>query len=110
MRRRFRLTSSADFQRVRREGKSYAHPLAVLITGRSDAPGPRFGVAAGKALGPAVVRNRLKRLLRESLRPYTSQVPAGHDLLLIARRPMRDASQSEVNRAVRYLIQRAHLI
>ncbi|MBI4770721.1 MAG: ribonuclease P protein component [Chloroflexi bacterium] len=110
MQRRFRLSSPADFQRVRREGKSYAHPLAVMIAGNSSLPGPRFAVAAGKALGPAVVRNRLKRLLREALRPLAPRVTPGSDLLFIARAPMRDAGQAEVDRAVRILLQRARLI
>ena len=110
MQRRFRLTHPADFQRVRRDGKSYAHLLAVLIAGSSDSPGPRLGVAAGADLGPAVVRNRLKRRLREALRPLAGQVPGGHDLMFIARGPMVQAGQSEVNAAVRLLLRRAKLI
>ena len=95
---------------MRREGKSYAHPLAILISGTSDAPVPRFAVAAGKSLGTAVARNRMKRLLREALRQYTDQLPAGCDLILIARAPMRDAVQSEVNAAVKRLLANARLI
>jgi ribonuclease P protein component len=69
--RNFRLTRSEDFKRVRRDGKSYAHPLVVLIALNSENnehSRVRVGVAAGKSVGTAVIRNRTKRLLREAMR------------------------------------------
>ena len=48
MQRKFRLTRFEDFKRVRRDGKSYAHPLVVLIVQNNDQPRVRVGVAAGK--------------------------------------------------------------
>ena len=76
MQRKFRLTRSEDFKRVRRFGKSYAHPLVVLIVQTmTSEPRPvafsdrgRVGVAAGRTVGTAVYRNRAKRLLREAMR------------------------------------------
>ena len=67
MKRRFRLTRSTDFKRVRRSGKSYAHPLVVLYALKSDQAGVRVGVSAGLAVGNAVKRNRAKRLLRAAM-------------------------------------------
>jgi ribonuclease P protein component len=57
VKRRFRLTRSTDFKRVRSSGKSYAHPLVVLYALPSDQPHMRIGVAASKAVGNAVQRN-----------------------------------------------------
>ena len=51
MKRCFRLTRSNDFKRVRRSGKSYAHPLVVLYVMKSDPVGVRVGVSAGLAGG-----------------------------------------------------------
>ena len=68
MQSKFRLTRSEDFKRVRRIGKSYAHPLVVLVVQASEtSTHVRVGVAAGKTTGTAVHRNRAKRLLREAI-------------------------------------------
>lgn len=110
MNRRYRLTSSVDFKRVRRAGKSYAHPLAVLIACPSGLPLSRLGVTAGKALGSAVARNRAKRRLREAARPYLPGVVPGWDLVLIARPALAAADWATVCSAVGGLLARAHLI
>src|SRR3990172_6069418 len=109
MDRRYRLSSSADFQRVRRMGKVYAHPLVILITCPNGLDVSRFGVTAGRRVGGAVDRNRAKRLLREAVRPYVTRTHPGWDIVLIARsglltaaadmtrcprRPMRRTDQS----------------
>lgn len=110
MNRRYRLTSSDDFKRVRRTGKSYAHPLAVLIACRSELALSRLGVTAGKGLGSAVARNRAKRRLREAARPYLPGIVPGWDLVLIARPALAAADWTTVCDAVGGLLARAHLI
>lgn len=109
MNRRYRLTSSTDFKRVRRTGKSYAHPLAILITSPNDQAVSRFGVAAGRALGNAVRRNRAKRRLREALRGYVPRTIGGRDVVLIARPALNEAKWSEVLDAMATLLRRAGL-
>ena len=110
MKRRFRLTRSTDFKRVRNEGKSYAHPLVVLVAAHSTEPESRIGVSAGRALGGAVQRNRAKRLLRESMRSILHVLPNGWDLVLIARNPLVVAQFKDVKLAVYGLLRRANLI
>ena len=110
MKRRFRLTRSTDFKRVRNEGKSYAHPLVVLVAAHSVAQESRVGVSAGRALGGAVQRNRAKRLLRETMRSILPILPNGWDLVLIARGPLLVAPFQDVKTAVSGLLRRASLI
>jgi ribonuclease P protein component len=117
-----RLKSATDLERVRRDGRSHAHPLVVLVACRRDppelrpAPGqppttrPRFGFVAGRAVGGAVARNRAKRLLREAARAYEPTVMPGWDLLLIARAPLTGARLPEARAAVRQLLRRARLL
>ncbi len=107
MQRRFRLNRSGDIQRVRRTGKSYAHPLLVLVAARSDAPLKRVAVTAGLRVGGAVQRNRARRRIREAARPLVAGMPAGWDLLLIARSGAVSAPYAELAGAVRALFQRA---
>ena len=110
MKRRFRLRSSIDFQRVRRFGKSYAHPLVVLIALPNQLEITRFGFAAGRSVGKAVQRNRAKRLMRAAVSMHISTIGPGWDLVLIARRPMAEASFSQTQTAISDLLHRAHLL
>ena len=109
MQRSFRLTRSEDFKRVRRDGKSYAHPLVVLIVQNYDQPRVRLGVAAGKSVGTAVARNRAKRLLREAMRTLIPNIASGLDLILIARPALASATLAEAQRALENLLQRARI-
>ena len=110
MQRKFRLTRSEDFKRVRRDGKSYAHPLVVLIVQKSDHPHIRIGVAAGKTVGTAVIRNRSKRLLREVMRTLIPNIASGLDLILIARPKLASATLEETRQAMQNLLHRAQII
>ena len=121
MQRSFRLTRSEDFKRVRRDGKSYAHPLVVLIalkSEKSDQPRVRVGVAAGKMVGTAVIRNRTKRLLREVMRTLIPNIALRHaqdsasglDLILVARPKLASATLEETRQAVQNLLHRAQII
>jgi len=107
--RKFRLTRSEDFKRVRRSGKSYAHPLVVLIVQESDQPRVRVGVAAGRTVGTAVTRNRTKRLLREVMRTLLPFIASGRDLILIARPGLSSATLGDTHQAVTSLLKRANI-
>ncbi|MEB2334088.1 MAG: ribonuclease P protein component [Anaerolineaceae bacterium] len=116
MQRKFRLTRSEEFKRVRRSGKSYAHPLVVLIVEKNEQGSVRVGVAAGRAAGSAVRRNRAKRLLREAIRPLLPHLDLQHgpektgaNLILVARSGLASATLEETRRALLNLLQRAQL-
>jgi ribonuclease P protein component len=124
--RKFRLTRSEDFKRVRRSGKSYAHPLVVLIVQTHDQRSTtvphafggspvdqqriKIGVAAGRTVGTAVYRNRAKRLLREAVRPLIPNIASGLDLILIARPGLVSATLEETRQALLNLLQRAQIL
>lgn len=110
MQRNFRLTRSTDFKRVRRTGKSYAHPFVVLVVQASEAPRVRVGVTAGRSVGGAVQRNRAKRLLREAMRPLLPQLIPGWDLVLIARPALLSSSLQDIHQTLTNLLRRAQLI
>ncbi len=111
MQSKFRLSRSEDFKRVRRIGKSYAHPLVVLVTqANKTSTQIRVGVAAGKTTGNAVHRNRAKRLLREAMRPMLTSLVSGFDLILIARPALVTATLEDTRLALRSLLQRAQIL
>ena len=110
MKRNFRLTRSTDFKRVRRSGKSYAHPLVVLYVLKSDQLGIHVGVSAGLSVGNAVKRNRAKRLLRAAMNGLLPQTARGSDLVLIARSPLPGADLLQTRAALTNLLKRAGLL
>lgn len=110
MQRRFRLRRSQDLDRARRSGRSYAHPLLVLVACRNEQSRARVGVVAGRAVGSAVKRNRAKRLLRAAMRSLVGTLVPGWDVVLIARAPLVESSYVEVQEALAILLRRAELV
>ena len=96
MQRRNRLSRSRDFDAVYRHGRSVSTRFLVLYWfPRDDAEEePRLGLAVPKAIGGAVVRNRVKRQLREVWRSLLAVVPGGHDYVLIARPGLAEATEA----------------
>ena len=95
MQRRQRLSRSRDFDAVYRHGRSVSTRFLVLYRFRregEDGPG-RLGIALPKAVGGAVVRNRLKRRLREIWRELPD-VPAGSDFVLVGRPGLAEAAEA----------------
>jgi len=110
VKRKFRLTRSTDFQRVRRLGKSYAHPLIVLIALPNETDRFRCGIAASRSIGNAVHRNRTKRQIRAALHPLLETIQPGWDMLLLARRPIVGATTRQIHEAIASLLRRSRLL
>jgi len=105
----YRLRKNAQIQELRRAGRSWSNRQLVLIVRSNDKQNSRFAFSVGRRVGHAVLRNRIKRLMRESVRRSLPGIQAGWDVLLIARRPVRTASFDQVDSAVSELFQRAQL-
>lgn len=110
MQRRYRLRDNEQFRRVREDGRSWSHHLLVLCALPNELEHSRFGFSVSKRVGKAVVRNKVKRLLREATRARQSLVVPGHDLVFIARNPIGGADYREVDQAVEQLLARAGLL
>ncbi|MDH5282198.1 MAG: ribonuclease P protein component [Thermoleophilia bacterium] len=88
MQRRSRLSRSGDFDAVYRRGQSAStrHLILHWFPRDEDVDGaPRLGLAVPRSVGTAVVRNRVKRLLREAWRELLETASPGHDYVLAAR-------------------------
>lgn len=110
MERRYRLRENEDFQKARREGRSWTQPLMVLCVLPNSLSHSRFGFSVSRRIGKATVRNRVKRMMRETVRRRISEIPPGQDLVFIARAPIAGAPFPEVEAAVERLLSQAGLI
>lgn len=96
MQRRNRLTRSRDFDSVYRNGRSVSTRFLTLYWfGREDVVGaPRLGFAVPREVGNAVVRNRIKRQLRELLAARLDRMPATNDYVVRVRRGLPEAAEA----------------
>jgi ribonuclease P protein component len=100
-----RLTKRRDFASVYRKGRAFAHPLIALRLIPNQIPCSRFGFVVSKAVGKAVVRNLVRRRLREGLR--TLPVEPGWDIVVIARPKAAAADFQALRRAAAGLLLQA---
>jgi ribonuclease P protein component len=93
---RRRLSRSAEFDRVYREGRSKANRYLVLYTfPRTERDGPRLGVSVSRKVGGAVERNRVKRVLREAFWERADRLPPDHDFVIVARPDARELAERD---------------
>lgn len=130
-RREAHLRSSSDFQRVRRRGRrqqgvyltlSYARRIAEPAPKASEAPEgvaapearktlpSRIGFSVSKRVGNAVIRNRVKRRLREAIRRRLWKTQPGWDMIVIARPEAANAEYADLAAELYDLLTRARLL
>jgi len=102
------LTKPQQYALVYSEGSSWASNLLVMKALPNDLTISRYGLSVSKRVGKAVVRNRVKRLLREILR--TMPLKSGWDVVFIVRPVAATASYASLKRAVEGLLSRAQLL
>lgn len=112
--RRRRLSRSGEFDRVYREGDSSANRHLVLYSfarGEQDESELRLGVSAGRKVGGAVERTRVKRALREAFWGLADSLPPGYDFVVVARPEIAELVAREgtpgVERALRDALDRS---
>jgi ribonuclease P protein component len=113
--RRRRLSRSAEFERVYRQGRSKANRFLVLYAfprvaeGEQGDAGPRLGVSVTRRVGGAVDRSRVKRVLREAFWAEAPRLPEGADYVVVARPEARELAEREgmpgIRRALAELVE-----
>lgn len=79
------IKENKDFKRLYYRGKKLSADCVAIYWRRTGAPGCRLGITVSSKIGKAVVRNRIRRLIRESYRLMEDRVATGFDLVVVAR-------------------------
>lgn len=112
MHRKLRLRKRADFNVVYRHGRSFANSQFVVYwRRRSGQRGSfRMGVSASSKLGGAVVRNRLRRMVKEIVRLNAGKLMDDVDLILIVRKPALSLPYKEMEGSILHVLRKAGLL
>ena len=104
------IRSKIEFNNVYRDGRSYvSHSLIIRVMKSKNIKG-KVGFAVGKKIGNAVIRNRIKRLLRETYRFCQHDIIKDVSIILIAREPMLNMKCAEVIGVFKKLCSKSNIL
>jgi ribonuclease P protein component len=104
------IKSSRDFSRTFYRGKSFADKFIVVYVIPNKLDKNRIGISIGKKIGCSVVRNKVKRLIRESYRKIEEKLKFGFDIVFVPRHPSKDASFSDISNSINKIFDRLAII
>lgn len=97
------LKSNMNFQNVYKNGRSYANKYLVMYVLENRTDNLRVGISVSKKVGNSIVRHRLTRLIRESVRLNSDKVLKGYDIVIIARVSLKGKKYAETESAFLHL-------
>ncbi|MFC5529593.1 ribonuclease P protein component [Cohnella yongneupensis] len=111
MHRKLRLRKREDFNVVYRYGRSFANSQFVVYWRKRGEKGTfRMGVSASSKLGGSVVRNRLRRMVKEIVRLNAGKLLNDMDLILIVRKPALSLPYKEMEGSILHVLRKAGLL
>lgn len=104
------IKENREFMFLYRKGKAFCADCLVIYVRKNRNRGLRLGITVTKKIGKAVIRNRIKRRIRESFCANLGEIPPCYDIIIVARTKAAGSTYSEINSAMRYLLHKAELI
>ncbi len=102
------LKTRAQYSLVYSSGRTWANDLVVVKALPNQLGVTRLGFSVGRRIGKAVVRNRVRRLIKESVRIL--RIRPGWDIVFIARKGAASASYQTIREAINGLLKQARLL
>ena len=107
---RYTLKKNSDFHRLYTRGKSAVNPYLVVYCRKNREGRSRFGYTVSARLGHAVVRNRVRRRLREIVRLNGARLVPGYDMVIVARAKAVDCEYRRLEEAYLKAIKKLGLL
>lgn len=97
------IKENREFRRAYHKGIKGVAPFVVVycLKNRTES---KFGITVSKKIGKAVTRNRIKRLIRESLRTYTDSLEGTFSIVVVARTAATKAAFSQIDSSLEYAL------
>jgi len=97
------IKKNRDFVKVYQNGKSYANKCLIMYVLKNNSDENRFGITVSRKVGNSVVRHRVTRLIRESIRLNLEQFEKGFDIVIVARSTAKNRKFFEIESALLHL-------
>jgi ribonuclease P protein component len=111
MKKKYRIKKNEEFQEVFQRGTSMANrQFVIYILDRPEQPYFRIGLSVSKKLGKAVVRNRIKRYIRQCFLEMKEEIMPGKDYVVIARLPVAEMDFFEVKKSLIHVLRKAGVL
>ena len=113
LQKKYRLKKRKDFKRIYLRGKSYSNrELVVYIFKNPTVDDYRIGISVSKKIGNAVIRNKIKRLIKEVLHNKLKQIKIKRnvDIIIIARKPTINMKYTDFERSIVDLLKKSDLL
>lgn len=107
---KYRIKKNEEFQEVFKKGTSVANRQFVLyVLDKPEQPYFRIGLSVSKKIGKAVVRNRVKRYIRQVFHEERDRIEIGKDYVIIARMPVATMEYEETKKSLLHVLRRANV-
>ena len=111
MRKNQRVKKNEEFQQVFKHGQSFANrQFVIYVLSRKDGDLFRIGLSISKKIGNAVVRNQIKRYVRQCFFEMKDQIHDGNEYVIVARKPAADMDYFEVKKSLTHVLKRAKVL
>lgn len=104
------IRRNMEFSKVYNRGNSRANPVLVMYVLKNGMEYNRIGITVSRKVGKSVVRNRIKRLIKEAYRKHSDRIKRGYDLVMIARADAGKAEYKDIERWMKDLLLRQKLL
>ncbi|KGX93675.1 ribonuclease P [Pontibacillus halophilus JSM 076056 = DSM 19796] len=111
MKKNYRIKKNEEFQYVFKRGTSFANRQLVLYyVKKEDQHHFRVGLSVSKKIGNAVMRNQIKRYLRQAFQELDPFLKQHYDLVVIARKPTNQMDFHEIKKSLTHVLTKTHLL
>jgi ribonuclease P protein component len=105
MKKEFRVKKNKEFQEAFKKGKSVANrQFVVYVLKKPEQENFRIGLSVSKKIGNAVMRNQIKRYIRQSFHEFQDRVHTGNDYIIIARKPTADMGMDDIKKSLEHVL------